>query len=262
MINVHKIKKIGVLTLMPMITTILFYVGLIVLNSFLFALGFMFIGVAISYFVGNALMRNPFSDLLDGKGLLAIDISSTGILKPFIMQVQDSYLVSNKGHRPIKDVFDRNAIHQLQAPKKINSKAEVTEDAINIKISKEEYNDGRFALFHYPVILYDSQIESIITKNFLSSQERSVFAEHNILFLNRKMEELTSILRDFGRTVVDLLKPKPEFFNNWLVWVILVLVFGAAAYFFAPSILAAFGSVSEGAAQATSDAAGGIIRTR
>ena len=52
--------------------------------------------------------------------------------------------------------------------------------------------------------------------------EKDTFAEHGVLYLNRKMEELTSVVRDFGRHVVETLKPKQSLFKN--KWVIVIII--------------------------------------
>lgn len=258
MINAFRLKRFAALTIMPMFVTIGFYVGIAVYNNFMIGLGLMAFMILITFLISRKLLQNPFSDLLDGKGLLAIDMSSTGILQPFIMGVEDNYLIGNLRGKKVKDTFDRNAIHQLAVPKKVSSKATMSEKGLEITLTKDEYNDGRFALYHYPVILYNSQLKTVITKDFLSSQERSIFAEHNVLYLNRKMEELTVILRDFGRSVVELIKPDKPLMQNWLFWIVIIIGGGILLWVFAPSIMASLGSVTQGVQTATG-AGGGIV---
>lgn len=248
MINGFKIKKYCALMLNSFISAILMYIGFIY-YGILGGLGFLFIGLILGLVLGNLFLKNPFTEMIEGKGILTFNIDSTGIIRPFLVAVNSPYIKGIFNKKPINDVFDRESVMQLAIPVKNLTPAMPTKDGgIKIELTEKEYNNGRFSLFHYPVLIYNSQIGNIVTKDFLSNQEKSTFAEHGVLYLNRKMEELTSAMLNFGRYVIESLKPKESIFANKWFWIIVVgavLILGAM---FAPSIINAVKGINVGAA--------------
>jgi len=237
MINAFIFKKYGALLMCSLLTVICFAVGAIFYN-FWIGLACMGAGLLVGILLGNILLKNPFSALLEGKGILALDLNSTGVINPFIVSVNPPYIWGKNKKKEVNDVFDREAVMHLGKPVKLKKSADIKEDGtLEFSISKDEYNKGRFALFHYPVLIWNSQIDSILTKDFLAEQEKSVFAEHGVLYLNRKMEELTSVVRDFGRYVVELTKPQGSIWANKWTWIIIVIVAVIIIALFAPAII-------------------------
>lgn len=176
--------------------------------------------------------------MIEGKGILALNIDSTGIIRPFIVRVASPYVRGFLNKKPVHDVFDRNTVMQLSQPMKNETAAVRSNDGgLTIKLDSDLYNEGRFALFQYPVIIYNEQIRSIITKDFLATQEKDTFAEHGVLYLNRKMEELTSVVRDFGRHVVESLRPRQDWYKSKWVWIAIIVMVAILALMFAPVII-------------------------
>ena len=250
MINPFIMKKYAALTLCGVVTTLLYAIGTMFYGLWIGVATFM-IGLFLTVILGNLFLKNPFSIMLEGKGLLAINLDSTGILRPFIVKVNSPYIQGKLGKNNIDDVFDRGTVMQLAVPEINTIPAEpITEGenkgGIKIELSEKEYNKGRFALFHYPVLLYNEQIKSVITKDFLSEMEKDSFAEHGVLYLNRKMEELTSVTRDFARHVVESLKPKGSIFANKWVWIIIIVFSVILIIMFFPAIVESIGSTAGG----------------
>ena len=229
MLNPFIIKKYMALVFAGLLPSIGFAMGMLIYNNFWLGMMIMMICMITTLITGIALMKNPFSLMLEGKGLIVFDINSTGIIKPFIINVEPPYIKGVLNKKKINDVFNRKTVLNLTAPAKTISKAKyITEGekkgGLIIELTEEEYNRGRFGFFHYPALIWNSQLETIVTKDFLSEQEKDAFAEHGVLYLNRKMEELTSIIRDFGRYIVEMIKPQSSsiFTKKW-VWIILVV---------------------------------------
>lgn len=331
MVNLYKVKVYAALIISPLLT-VLSFVIVAQFYGFLWGLAGMFAGIMISVLISKLMIRNAYSLMLEGHGVLVHNIDSTGIMRPFIVQVQSPYIKNKK--EDVNDVFDRNAVYHYAVPMKARKamelledggvrltldktemikvldkkslgvlelkredyrileekkkgwfglgglqtiKLQLTEEALSkvegatkqnltvIELSAKEYNDARFALFHYPALIWNDQIKSMLTKDFLAGQEKEAFAEHNVLYLNRKMEELTSVIRDFGRYVVELTKPKSDWFQNKWAWIIIAIVVIILIALFAPSIItaikgasgAASGAVKSGASMA--NAAAGTI---
>lgn len=235
-LNIFVIKRWATLILagsIPAIATVTAWI----FYGFLAGIGAFLAGLLISVLFASLFLRTPFTLMQEGKGILCLNIDSTGVIMPFILKVQSPFMFGNvKGER-IRDVFDRDAVHHLAVPKLAEVVAEGREDGgIRIDLTEDELNKGRFALFHYPVVIYNGQLRSIVTKDWLSEKEKNAFAEHGLLYMNRITEELTSYTRDFGRYVVEMLKPSKVFGGKWF-WIILIgglVILGAL---FLPSII-------------------------
>lgn len=265
MINVFKLRKWGALAFCTLFSVICFFVGLIYYN-FWIALLTLAGGMIAGFLVANLLLSNPFRQMLEGKGILAFNMDSTGILRPFIVAVQPPYIRGKINKEIVTDVFNRSTVFNLAPPLKANKKAKLKPDGgITINLNEKQYNAARFGFFHFPTLIYNSQIKSFITKDFLSNEEKDTFAEHGVLYMNRKMEELTSAVRDFGRHVVELTKPKKSIFaNKWVLIVVIILAVLLIALF-APAIISAikgFIGGSAGGGTLLGKAAGSAVTPR
>jgi len=252
MINQYVVKKYAALLLCGMITSICFFMGLRI-NGFIWALAWLAGGLLFTVIIGTLLLRNPFQRMLEGKGILAINMDSTGVLRPFIVSVNSPYIKGKIQGKKILDTFDRKTVFSWAVPQKSTTKATLEDGGgITIKLTEDKYNKARFGFFHYPCIIWNGQINGVITKDFLSEKESGTFAEHGVLYLNRKLEELTSNVRDFGRYVVEMTKPKKSIFESKWTWIILI-VFGAIMLaMFAPAIINAIKGVASPASDTLS----------
>jgi hypothetical protein len=261
MINPFVVKKWAALLMVGLITTVLFFMGLTFYN-FLFSFVFMGAGLIVSALVANKLLDNPFRQMLEGQGVLALNIDSTGVIRPFIMAVRSPYVEGKLKNKLVSDVFDRATVLNLAAPQTSGivqqGKNKEGKDRLVLVLDEEEYNKGRFALFHFPVIIYNEQIQSIVTKDFLADREKSAFAEHTVLYLNRKMEELTSAIRDFGRHVVENLKPKGFPISSGMIIIIVIIFIIILLIIFAPSLLPAVQKAAGSVTGAAGNAAGAV----
>lgn len=257
MINQFVIRRWASILLTGLLTVISFFIGLNFFG-FLYGLACMALGLFISFFIATALIRNPFTGMLEGRGLLALNIDSTGVIKPFNVAVSSPYIVGSLGRKRVTDVFDRDTVFQLTAPKKTEKNLEYTDTGIKIELTEKEYNKARFALYHYPVLIWNEQVNSILTKEFFSDKEKDAFSEHGVLYLNRKMEELTSAVRDFGRHVVELTKPASNIFKSKWTWIIIGVLVVILVVLFAPSV---FNAVAPGAKEAIGTISGTQIRS-
>lgn len=243
-INMWKIRKWAGLLVTSMLPTLMFFVALNIWG-FMFSILFFIAGSIIASLLGSFILKNPFTSMLEGKGILTLAIDSTGVIRPFISAINQPYVKGKLGSEFVNDVYDASAVMRMAEPVKAgavkpnhSSKSEILleckeckkavkggEGGIFLRLTENEFNKSRFALYQYPVLIYNAQIKSCITKDFISEQEKLAFAEHGVLYLNRKVEELTSTMRDFGRYIVELTKPKSSLWENrWVRIVVIGLV--------------------------------------
>jgi hypothetical protein len=256
MANVFTAKKWMALLLPSILTTATFFICLTFYNLMIAMIG-LIVMLLLGMLIGNLLLKNPFRDLVEGKGILAINLDSTGILRPFIVNVEKYYIKGRMNKEQVMDIFNRDTINQMAIPvKTVNTGIHDTDKGeLHFILSEEDYNKSRFAMLHYPVILWNNQLMSFITKDFISEQEKKIFAEHKILYLNRKLEELTSITRDFARYVVELTKPKEGFFANKWVWIIIIGFIGIVLLYLGIKFLPGLIGTGKAAVQTT----GGVM---
>lgn len=241
MINPYKMKKMFAITFTAMAPTVAFYLSIQLLNL-MFALIIFLLLCLISYLMSIKMLKNPFSDMLEGKGMLAFDLTSTGILKPFLIQPQMPMVTGKLNGKTIRSVFDRNAVFTLKPPH--NQKEPMIienkngEVVYKFNLKENEYSDNRFLLHPVPVMIYSSILGTFITKEWLSNKESETFAQHQILYLNRALEDHDKDMKHFVRYVINLLKPKAGgMAGNWVTWIIIVVVILILGAFFAPKFL-------------------------
>lgn len=236
-INILKVKTIATLTLLPFLGAVVFYVG-VQMGGLIYGLIYLFVGAILLMFIGRLLLRNPFTMMLEGRGILAINLDSTGILRPFIVSVQSPWIKFKQGKSIIRDVFNRNTIFNMAVPVASGSAAEQKAGGgLKYDLSEEDYNKGRFAMFHYPVLIWNDQTQCFVTKDFLASKETGAFSEHILLNTNRQLEELTAKIRDFSRYIVEQIRPMRSILSSPWTWVIIGVALVVILILFAPGIV-------------------------
>jgi len=221
-LNVMRIKKIAGIFLAGILPVILYSMFLLSGWGLLFSSIAALIGIVLGYFIFSLLYRHPIFQMVEGKGLLVLTIDSTGVIKPFLAKVNPPFVISKKG----STVFDRKSVSYIKPP--ADAKLEKTEDETIIKLPNTKVHENLFAFSSFPVLIYNQNLETFLSKEALSKMELNSTVTHSVIYLKRKTEELTSIMRDFARYVVEMSKPKPAFafLSNWWFW---ILIIGALA---------------------------------
>lgn len=213
----------------------------------------------ICAFVTNAMIRTPFTPMLEGEGLLGMTLDSSGIINFFLFKINMPQIKGNLNGKEITDVFDQEAIHRLANPIIAKEKVEVKDGKIKLEFDTGEYNTARFGFSQYPVLIFNKAIGSIITKDFLSNKEKS-FNEHQILYLNEEMKKMNNLLFHFSRSVIDQLKGSLSFLQgSWWIWVIVAFGVAILLWNFAPQLIASIKGATGGVmTNATTQAAAAL----
>jgi hypothetical protein len=205
------------------------------------------------------LLNNPFRRMLEGRGLLVINLDSTGVMRPFIVGLKNDMLIGKSPGGWVKDVWNRSIVANIAPVTKSKSDAIITkEGGLKLELSADDVGKNRFALFHFPVLIWNQQLNSFLTKDMLSTTEKSAYAEHSILFLNKGIQELSSLTRDLARTVIDSLKPKMNM-STILMWVLIIGGVVLAALFL-PKLIPMLQGVAGTAGQAVDTTSKAIIQ--
>lgn len=247
MLNPFIIKENAVLILAPMFGVIGYIIGNLYGGFWAGMIG-LAVMVLVVVLAGKALLANPFTSMLKGKGVLALDINSTGVIRPFILGVKLPYVQGKVNGRFFRSMWNRKLVQNMATPVTAGEAVKDEEKGgLVIKLSEKEYNKSRFAMYHYPVILYNEAVGETITKDFLSENEGKVFATHNVMYLNKLVQDLTSNVRDFGRYIAEQLQPKKSIWASKWTWVVMVIGLVVLALLFAPKILEVLGGGTGGA---------------
>lgn len=214
MINVVKLKNYGsyfFVGFLPLFT----FVSLAVSNiDFLFNTIISIIVIFISIIIARRLSYHKMRDMIEGNGFLVFDISSKGVIKPYIAVLKEPYVsIKESG---ISSLFQREQIFSMELPKK--SEVEIIENGGKTKIVMEVPSKEKYFSFEqfYPVFLINSQTKTFYDKSSLGEFEEKYLTRYNLNYIKLKVEELSSILRDFARYVVELSKPTSILKSKWL----------------------------------------------
>lgn len=234
--NVNTLKKWVGLGLPPTIVGLSVLISVLFVHDIWIAIGVFVLTTIIGILMGNLIMRNPFSQMLEGQGILTFDLSSTGIIDVFISKVNKPWIQNES--RNMDDIFDRSTVATLNVPVSAGEFSQEEDGGLTLRLTKEEYNRSKFGMMQYPVLIYNSLLKSLLTKDYLSDQEKVSFSEHSIIYQNQKIHELTNVVRDFGRYVVELTKPqqKVDLLHNKWTWIVIAVGVVAMLAIFAPSI--------------------------
>lgn len=243
--------------LIPCITTILFFIGVSYYNL-MFGIIFFAVGLLLSVLIGTVMLKNPFSNMIEGKGLLVFNLDSTGLFQPFNVGLDNPYLKGKYNKQEIKDIFDRSAVMQIAPPQKARRIKQEENGNIIIELDTKKFNDARMAMYHFPVLIWNDQLKTFLTKSDLTDKEKTAYAEHGILYLNKQVEDLNDHLLNFGRYIVENIKPKKGLFANKWAIVIIIIVIVIIIIIASPILINTISGMSGSAVDAVSGAAGAI----
>jgi len=215
------IKKYIAFGLCGVLPTITFFLLLVNYGLVMAAFGFTG-GVAIAAAMAAKISGNPWQAALEGKGLLVGTFDSTGVIKTYLAQVNLPFLKTKIGKETKNTIFSRDAMLSIKAPQK--AVIDESETELKITLAKDKFVQSIFSFDGMPLLFYNKALGDFYTKELLAKFEKETFVEHTILYLTRRIEDLSSQVRDFARYIVEQTRPKSGFLEGKLVWVVIVIV--------------------------------------
>jgi len=220
-LNPFWIKKYAAFCLCGTLPTIIFFV--LLLNSGLIqaSVGFA-MGVAFSAVIAAKFTGNPWQSALEGKGMLVGTLDSTGIIRTYLAQINLPFLTTKIDGKKKDTIFSRASVLFLKPPEK----AVIDESEVELKftLAKAKFNHSIFSFDGIPFLLYNKALGDFFSKEMLATTEKDTFVEHTILYLTRRIEDLSSQVRDFARYIVEQTRPKKNIWESKLMWVVLIIV--------------------------------------
>lgn len=250
-INLYKIKKWGagfIMAFMPTMTFLIF----IITTDFIQSIIAFLIVTPVAILLGNRLMSHPVLQYLEGKGLLVLTFDSTGTIESYLVNVNNPYISGMYRGKKAETIFDRDSVFYMGAPQKVEGTMveDPNYEIINLKVPKNKRNEYMFGFQHFPVLIYNKNLETFLTKEALADLEKDTFVKHMVLYLNRKVEDLTASLRDFARYIVEQTRPRTSWLSSGaLKWILLIGVIILLVVILAPFIIETFEGVIAPAAK-------------
>lgn len=210
--------------------------------------------------VSNRLLRHAFTNMLEGKGLLALILDSTGVIGSFNVQVDAPKMkgVSPKGNMPLlEDTYDIDLLQRLMVPKDATMTQAITfEKGENDKIifgdpvdvivlpTGEKKYEHLFMFENRPVFIFNKVMKKFLSRDALAKYEKDLEIKHNALNILKKVQETDINFRNFGRYIGESIKPlkKGLFSSPMIKYVILAAIIGLIAMImlmFLPGLLQA-----------------------
>lgn len=254
MANFYTIKRYMAITVSGALPIIAYQLALLktdLLIALVAGLGTLVLCIPICSFV----LRNPYTDWLEGKGILLNNLDSTGLVLPVNIKVRNDSIFGRIAGQDIEDIFNRETVHQMKDP--ITAKVKGAEVIVNNKkyflwaLDEEEFNGARHSLVSKPFIIWNNQTKSLVTKDWWSSQEKDLFAEHVLLRVDRRLAEVSLVMKNMSRNVINLaLKPQGGLLTKWWFWLIVAVGLGVLMLVVGPIVMKVFQNITGAAGDA------------
>jgi len=164
-------------------------------------------------------------------------MTSTGIINMFLIKMKNGNIVGKLHGVEVSDIFDRETVFTMKSPVMVKDVATIDDKGnINFTITTPEYNASKFQIYSYPTLIYNSQLGSLLTKEFLSKQEKATMIDHVLLRINKELPQLELTLRNFSRSVIDSMMSALGG-GSWLLWVLVGIVVVVLGFMFVPQLI-------------------------
>lgn len=207
------------------------------------ALGFsvLFVFVLVSHFF---VITHPLLKLIETNKLPVMTIDSNGVIRWYLATPKPPEISFFNGFKTISQLISRFSTFYLLAPQnatlKVDGDVVQVVDENNNKVAsfkKSEAITNRFDFFGMPCFLYNSHLETLLTKDFLHQQEKNLFAEHNALYITRKVEEISQNAKLNADYAIALLGRAKFNIPDWVKWVLVGLLLVGIAYVAYPHVM-------------------------
>jgi len=208
--------------------------------------------------MGNKMLRHAFTEMLEGKGLVALILDSTGLIGSFNVKVNAPKMKGvflNRNIPPIEDTYDIDMMQRLIVPKTAGMTKAYSftrDENNNVVLGKtvevivlpegDEKYEKLFSFENRPVFIFNKVLNKFLSRDALANFEKDIEIKHSALNVLRKVQETDINFRNFGRYLGDQLKPgKTGFFANPIIkYIIIAAIIGLVIFMvmlFLPGIL-------------------------
>lgn len=241
-LNPFWIKKYTAFCLCGTLPTIIFFVLLINSGLVQASVGFA-MGVVFSAVIAAKISGNPWQAALEGKGMLLGTFDSTGIIRTYLATINLPFLSAKIDGKKKDTIFSRASVLYMKPPQK--AVIDESETELKFTLAKDKFSKSIFSFDGMPFLFYNKDLGDFFSKEWLAKTEKDTFVEHTILYLTRRIEDLSSQVRDFARYIVEQTRPKKNVWESKLIWVVFIIVAIIIAVLGWPFISQALGVASK-----------------
>jgi hypothetical protein len=227
MVNLRKVKSYGSYFIASLIPLFALTATLITTYDLLIAVIISIIFLFPTIIIARNVSDTPLRRIDEGEGLMIIDLNSKGIIKTYTATIKSPFINIRTNEKEISTLYDRDASFSFELPEDIKQVQYVEKDGKKYLVMElpEKKHYFQFENF-YPTFIINTNAGFIYDKERIGKLEEKYMTKTDLNYLKVKLDELSAILRDFARYVVEQLKPKPSIFGNWIIWLIIMLIIG------------------------------------
>jgi hypothetical protein len=183
------------------------------------------------------LFRHPLLSWIEGSGLIAADINSTGIIPWYKVTIAQSRMTIGIG-KGIKSFFNRKLFEPLAISPKTLEATEQTdsngEEEIVFRLKKEDYPRAIFGTTPSKNILFfNGKSLRVVTKEWIASGEDKLLADHMLYDLKESVDTLGEQMGPFAKYIVEIMARALGGFKMPSWWIIIIIVVLLAVGYFA-----------------------------
>jgi len=166
MVNQYKMQRImglGLAATVPAITTIL----TVALTKDIVVASLMgMAAIPLMAWAGGTFIKSPWRQMLEGEGVIVFDITSSGIIKPYIAHPNMPNVDIQVGKNYVRSIYNRSIGLYLKSPEP--ARMDDTGKTIKFELPKENYSKSYFALADKPILFWNSKLNTFLTKEVLA----------------------------------------------------------------------------------------------
>lgn len=255
-LSMYAAKKWAAFMLAGFLPLLIFIMSLFTTKNLLISYVIGFVAIIVSAIFCIRIIRHPWLVLIEGNGVAAAAVDSTGIVAPMIAQMPappEMNMQTGKG-KMTTDLYERGLVHTLLIPQKttvakaqeVNEEGEVVGEKLVMVLPFDDF-DKLFNLEGKPLFIYNRVLGTFVGKGILSQLETESTLLHAVNHLVFIMKKLAGEIRPFSSYVIEQLKPKGSWLEGKMKWIliaIIVIIIMAIVGMFGPQLMSAMKGIS------------------
>jgi hypothetical protein len=212
-----------------------------------------FTSAIISVFLSNIISVNALTKAREDAKLLCMTFDSRGSLYLYTAELDKTKPLINLPDFNKKFFYSRNIIQRLvfalNPPQvKIDENQETGD--LTVKIPKDDRYNSSFAFEGVQVILYNRNINNILTKDYLRQREEGMFLENQLNVTNMELDRLVNLTEQYTQTFIQKFFKK-DTAQNMLIILIIIIIILVGFFVVKPAIEPLISGTAQNLGQAT-----------
>jgi len=227
------LKKIGILIASSLLPLVAFLI-LILLRFDLLTAAVVCILIGLVFvLIAHKITDSPFLRMFEGKTFGVITFDSRGKIDFFDVALEGDSFVGYFMGKKIESPFNSNFFWRISDVFK-KGKMQVEGEKMVLTLYKENFNRSVFKT-DFPILVWDKQLNSFITKDWLHTQEKKDMWFTKAFELKKEIIEYNRSASTITKLIVDMIGARLKQ-QSWIIWFIVLVVIGYILWQFWPVI--------------------------